>query len=194
MQGNRCEGKTPTPTPNPIAVRSKPIKNFTSSRYGSLIERQTLINAPQTRLVAEHRSRPDSLSDDHSGPAPLLPIPNRTVKRPRANDSVVLPCESRSSSDPLPSKTPRQQWWGVFAQRGDNRRAPCLTSGQNGSLAQPVEQRTLNPFVAGSIPARPTNIINVLRLNSVGHFYFVGRRWGIAKSKTSTLQHNSPVK
>jgi hypothetical protein len=26
-----------------------------------------------------------------------------------------------------------------------------------GSLAQLVEQRTLNPFVAGSIPARPTN-------------------------------------
>ena len=27
----------------------------------------------------------------------------------------------------------------------------------SGSLAQLVEQRTLNPFVAGSIPARPTN-------------------------------------
>ena len=26
----------------------------------------------------------------------------------------------------------------------------------SGSLAQLVEQRTLNPFVAGSIPARPT--------------------------------------
>ena len=154
---NREGGRVkPKPLSSRFAVQSN--TPFTSSRYGSLIERQTLINAPQTRLVAEHRSRPDSLSDDHSGPAPLLPIPNRTVKRPRANDSVVLPCESRSSSDPLPSKTPRQQWWGVFAQRGDNRRAPCLTSGQNGSLAQPVEQRTLNPFVAGSIPARPTKI------------------------------------
>ena len=30
---------------------------------------------------------------------------------------------------------------------------------QTGSLAQLVEQRTLNPFVAGSIPARPTNKI-----------------------------------
>lgn len=28
--------------------------------------------------------------------------------------------------------------------------------GSFGSLAQLVEQRTLNPFVAGSIPARPT--------------------------------------
>jgi hypothetical protein len=32
---------------------------------------------------------------------PLLPIPNRTVKRLRANDSVDYPCESRSSSDSL---------------------------------------------------------------------------------------------
>jgi hypothetical protein len=32
---------------------------------------------------------------------PLLPIPNRTVKRLRADDSVDYPCESRSSSDSL---------------------------------------------------------------------------------------------
>jgi hypothetical protein len=41
------------------------------------------------------------LSDDHSELVPLLPIPNRTVKRLRANDSVDYPCESRSSSDSL---------------------------------------------------------------------------------------------
>jgi hypothetical protein len=28
---------------------------------------------------------------------------------------------------------------------------------KNGALAQLVEQRTFNPFVVGSIPARPTN-------------------------------------
>ena len=44
---------------------------------------------------------PDSLSDDHSELAPLLPIPNRTVKRLSADDSVDYPCESRSSSDSL---------------------------------------------------------------------------------------------
>jgi hypothetical protein len=37
---------------------------------------------------------------------PLLPIPNRTVKRLRANDSVDYPCESRSSSDSLINKIP----------------------------------------------------------------------------------------
>lgn len=38
-------------------------------------------------------------SDGHGGAAPPLPIPNRIVKRPRADDSGVLPCESRSPSD-----------------------------------------------------------------------------------------------
>ena len=33
-----------------------------------------------------------------------------------------------------------------------------LSNKLNGALAQLVEQRTFNPFVVGSIPARPTNI------------------------------------
>ena len=41
------------------------------------------------------------LSDDHSRVEPPLPIPNRTVKRSRANDSRHYACESRSSSDSL---------------------------------------------------------------------------------------------
>ena len=41
------------------------------------------------------------LSDDHSRVEPPLPIPNRTVKRSRANDSRHCACESRSSSDSL---------------------------------------------------------------------------------------------
>jgi hypothetical protein len=44
---------------------------------------------------------PTPLSDDHSRVEPPLPIPNRTVKRSRANDSRHLACESRSSSDSL---------------------------------------------------------------------------------------------
>ena len=62
-----------------------------------------------------------------------------------------------------------------------------LTISQNGSLAQLVEQRTLNPFVAGSIPARPTNIINALRLNSVGHFYLWDAVCGIAGNYVSRV-------
>ena len=45
-------------------------------------------------------------SDDHSELAPLLPIPNRTVKRLSADDSVDYQCESRSSSDSLQTTTP----------------------------------------------------------------------------------------
>src|SRR5437870_5961658 len=44
------------------------------------------------------------MPDDHSLLAPPLPIPNRTVKRRRADDSVDCPCESRSSSGTLNNK------------------------------------------------------------------------------------------
>src|SRR4030065_288141 len=82
-------------------------QNFTSSRYSSLIGRQTPIREQQTGQTAEHRCKPNSLSDDHSELAPLLPIPNRTVKRLSADDSVDYPCESRSSSDTLQTTRPR---------------------------------------------------------------------------------------
>ena len=59
-------------------------------------------------------------SDDHSVSVPPLPIPNRTVKRNRADDSVVRPCESRSSSD-YPLKTPvsSQRWAFYFVALQD---------------------------------------------------------------------------
>ncbi len=53
-----------------------------------------------------HLSPTTVMSDDHSKLAPLLPISNRTVKRLRANDSVHLACESRSSSDSLQMQKP----------------------------------------------------------------------------------------
>src|SRR3569623_2420612 len=47
------------------------------------------------------RLMPTPLSDDHSRVEPPHPIPNRSVKRSRANDSRQLACESRSSADSL---------------------------------------------------------------------------------------------
>jgi hypothetical protein len=49
---------------------------------------------------------PPSTPDDHSPPEPPLPIPNRTVKRQHADDSVDYPCESRSSSGTLKHHAP----------------------------------------------------------------------------------------
>src|SRR6476660_4274560 len=49
-----------------------------------------------------HLSEPDDLSPL----APPLPIPNRTVKRRRADDSTDCPCESRSLSGTLQRKRP----------------------------------------------------------------------------------------
>jgi hypothetical protein len=53
--------------------------------------------------------RGNSYSDDHSELVPLLPIPNRTVKRLSADDSVDYPCESRTSSDSYKVKRPAFQ-------------------------------------------------------------------------------------
>ncbi len=44
----------------------------------------------------------------------------------------------------------------------------CATKSYNGPLAQLVEQLTLNQRVAGSIPARPTNLIYYGGYSSVG--------------------------
>ena len=48
-----------------------------------------------------------------------------------------------------------------------HKRLSRYTAPPRGPLAQLVEQRTLNPLVAGSIPARPTTSINQLALSYV---------------------------
>src|SRR6266576_2493174 len=59
------------------------------------------------------------MPDDLSPLAPPLPIPNRTVKRRRADDSADCPCESRSSSGTLKTKRPDQMSGRfVFGERG----------------------------------------------------------------------------
>jgi hypothetical protein len=54
-------------------------------------------------------------------------------------------------------------------------------SGADGTLAQLVEQRTFNPLVAGSNPARPTkSIMKVRYLFDSGLFHFWQRLAGCA--------------
>ena len=54
------------------------------------------------------------MPDDHSEVEPLLPIPNRTVKRFSADDSEHLARESRSSSGKLLPKPPGSYPGGLF--------------------------------------------------------------------------------
>jgi len=83
--------------------------NYPSLRQILLVRTSTSVfklrlpnfSARETQFSNTHKLK----SDDHSVSVPPLPIPNRTVKRNRADDSVVRPCESRSSSD-YPLKTP----------------------------------------------------------------------------------------
>ena len=85
-----------------VCVQSQPKTFFQFSRLK--VARQS---APQTiRMLGQGATNRlalvlTPLSDDHSRVEPPLPIPNRTVKRSRANDSRHLACESRSSSDSL---------------------------------------------------------------------------------------------
>ena len=54
------------------------------------------------------------MPDDHSDVVPLLPIPNRTVKRVSADDSADCPCESRSSSGFYSLKKPSSKELGFL--------------------------------------------------------------------------------
>src|SRR6218665_2718944 len=67
---------------------------------------------PQARL---HPVTPD----DHSKLAPILPIPNRTVKRLRADDSAAprVKVGHRQALILSTTKPPGLNQWGVFAFR-----------------------------------------------------------------------------
>ena len=54
------------------------------------------------------------MPDDHSESVPPLPIPNRTVKRFRANDSAATSVKVGNRQAPL-LKRPQTIRWGRFA-------------------------------------------------------------------------------
>lgn len=54
----------------------------------------------------------------HSALVPRLPIPNRTVKRSRADDSVDCPCESRSLQGTFKKQNPANRLGFVFSTMG----------------------------------------------------------------------------
>jgi hypothetical protein len=61
------------------------------------------------------------MSDDHSEVEPPLPIPNRTVKRLSADDSVDYPRESRSSSGSNKQQSPLCEGFVVCGVCNDDR-------------------------------------------------------------------------
>ena len=82
---------------------------------------QHTINTPYFSSMRQPRQGPKSpkprlnqrIPDEHSALVPPLPIPNRAVKRRRADDSMDYPCESRSSSGPK-TKKPRPSGRGFL--------------------------------------------------------------------------------
>ena len=55
------------------------------------------------------------MPDDHSELVPLLPIPNRTVKRLRANDSAGSRVKVGHRQALTARNTPQSQDWGVLS-------------------------------------------------------------------------------
>ena len=70
-----------------------------------------LFDAPTTLQV---------MPDDHSKLVPPLPIPNRTVKRLRADDSAATSVKVGYRQATLP-RTPDQIWPGVFYFAQENK-------------------------------------------------------------------------
>ncbi|MFM2108265.1 MAG: hypothetical protein RLZZ513_1333, partial [Pseudomonadota bacterium] len=60
------------------------------------------------------------MPDDHSKLVPPLPIPNRTVKRLRADDSAATSVKVGYRQATLP-RTPDQIWPGVFYFAQENK-------------------------------------------------------------------------
>ena len=53
------------------------------------------------------------MPDDHSDVVPLLPIPNRKVKRVCADDSAD-PRVKVGHRQAITARKPHQKWWGFF--------------------------------------------------------------------------------
>ena len=64
------------------------------------------------RVPAWEAAGQQVMPDDHSKVAPLLPIPNRTVKRLSADDSADSRVKVGHRQAPMPKRLHR--WWGRF--------------------------------------------------------------------------------
>jgi hypothetical protein len=105
---------------DPITVSTDRLSSLSSVNgvCANLIRALLLPNAAARHAACGQPSMPD----DHSPLEPPLPIPNRTVKRRRADDSVDCPCESRSSSGTLKAKGPPMRWAFGFVRRTEGAR------------------------------------------------------------------------
>ena len=78
---------------------------------------------------------------------PPLPIPNRTVKRKRADDSASRMCESRSPPSPLSTPSPPKKQRGrfryIFIRRVIALTIALFRRGRNGALLPRTFQKTI---------------------------------------------------
>ena len=104
-----------------VALQSKPILLLPGqmTEYGrQKTEKRSRAATPQSVLspLSSVLWQP-VMSDDHSELAPLLPIPNRTVKRLRADDSVHTYVKVGHRQTPYKTKRPSRIWWGVLLSK-----------------------------------------------------------------------------
>lgn len=77
------------------------------------------------------------MPDDHSELVPLLPIPNRTVKRLSADDSAGSRVKVGHRQALTAQKTPVRNDWGFLLYASGNRKLAVIQSG----FAMPTERR-----------------------------------------------------
>ena len=99
-------------------------------RIQSNLQLALLLPNAAGRAVSHRAHGQPSMPDDHSPLEPPLPIPNRTVKRWHADDSVDYPCESRSSSGTLKTESPASRRAFCFCSASDRPASAALTAKQ----------------------------------------------------------------
>ncbi len=162
-------------------------------RLDSIIVRLRQYNQPPLPSGCSRRTnrlRQPSTPDDHSPLAPPLPIPNRTVKRRRADDSTDYPCESRSLSGTPQTQKPTSTWAFVLGK--------VATLSDPGSDRWPRVSRRARPLdhaASGASRSGMSMIAGLATMAKVGRllkFHLATNDW-IQAHRPGTVAHARPT-
>src|SRR5690348_11110224 len=153
------------------------------SNFRSRDGRASALDARPVKTPAFCPLPPDFLStpDDHSPPAPPLPIPNRTVKRRRADDSTDCPCESRSLSGTHHAQRPGDPpgrcafHWPRCSPIRDTRTSslPRSSTTKRGSIAPSLDFGDTRPDAIGAAVGDDADAIGRVRRERNGPLHQV---------------------
>ena len=112
---------TVIPPPKGVALRLRSVLCSTSATQSNT-ERHPLSYFFQIGCIAPRAVRQQVMPDDHSESVPLLPIPNRTVKRLHADDSADSRVKVGNRQAPQQDQKPRPSRRGFCVYGLQNQR------------------------------------------------------------------------